>query len=144
MQATLPSDLQNAQSTIDQIDSLSKHPGLDSIVGSFDQMRPSWTLGSEGKDALARFNQLRGRAFLQAYSTLRGGGSITEVEGNKAEAAMARMDRSQSEPEFRQALQDFRDAVQVGATKLREKAGVSALPTPAAGNSAPADPLGLR
>jgi hypothetical protein len=144
MQATLPTDLQNAQSTIDQIDQLLKHPGLDSIVGSFDQFRPNWTLGSEGKDALARFNQLKGKAFLQAYSTLRGGGAITEVEGQKAQDAMARLDRAQSEPEFRQALQDFREAVQVGAAKLQQKAGVSALPTPAAGNSAPADPLGLR
>jgi hypothetical protein len=125
MQATLPSDIHNGEMTIAQIDDLIKHPGLSAIVGPLDQFRPNWTMGSEGRDALARFNQLKGKAFLQAYSTLRGGGQITEVEGVKAENAMARMDRAQSEAEFATALKDFRDAVQVGMQKLREKAGVA-------------------
>ena len=133
MQASLPGDIQNAESTITQIDQLIKHPGLSSIVGPLDQFRPSWTMGSEGRDALARYNQLKGKAFLQAYSTLRGGGQITEVEGTKAENAMARMDRAQSEAEFTTALQDFRDAVKVGMQKLREKAGVAPSTAPQAG-----------
>ena len=133
MQASLPGDIQNAESTITQIDQLVKHPGLSSIVGPVDQFRPSWTMGSEGRDALARYNQLKGKAFLQAYSTLRGGGQITEVEGTKAENAMARMDRAQSEAEFTTALQDFRDAVKVGMQKLREKAGVTPSTAPQAG-----------
>jgi len=124
MQATLPSDIQNAETTVTQIDDLIKHPGLSSVVGPIDQFRPSWTMGAEGRDALARYNQLKGKAFLQAYTTLRGGGQITEVEGTKAENAMARMDRAQSEAEFTTALRDFRDAVKIGMQKLREKAGV--------------------
>lgn len=143
MQATLPSDLHNADTTVTQIDQLIKHPGLSSIVGPMDQFRPSWTLGSEGRDALARFNQLKGKAFLQAYSTLRGGGAITEVEGEKAQNAIARMDRAQGEEEFIGALQDFRDAVQTGAQKLREKAGVGQAPAMATAAPQP-DPLGLR
>lgn len=131
VKATLPSDIQNAESTIAQIDQLSMHPGLSSIVGPLDQFRPNWTMGAEGRDALARYNQLKGKAFLQAYSTLRGGGQITEVEGVKAENAMARMDRAQSEDEFKLALKDFRDAVQIGMQKLREKAGVAAPSTQA-------------
>jgi flagellar protein FlgJ len=81
-------------------------------------------LGNEGRDALARFNQLKGKAFLQAYTTLKGGGQITEVEGQKAQDAMARMDRAQSEETFKQALTDFRDAVKTGIQKLKEKGGV--------------------
>jgi flagellar protein FlgJ len=39
---------------------------------------------------------------------------------------MARMDRAQSEADFRAALTDFRDAVKTGVQKLKEKAGVAA------------------
>jgi hypothetical protein len=39
---------------------------------------------------------------------------------------MARMDRAQSEEDFKAALTDFRDAVKSGVEKMREKAGVAA------------------
>jgi hypothetical protein len=120
---SLPTDIYNADQTVKQIDELIANPGLSSIVGPLDQFRGSWSLGDQGRDALARFNQLKGKAFLSAYATLRGGGQITEVEGTKAENAMARMDRAQSEGDFKNALTDFRDAVKTGMDKMREKAG---------------------
>lgn len=128
--ANLPTDLATADQAVAELDALIEHPGLSSIAGSFDQYRPAFTMGAKGKDALARFNQARGRAFLQAFGMLKGGGQITEIEGVKAEQAMARMDRAQSEPEFKQALEDFRDAVKTGAQKLRERAGVTSTPEP--------------
>lgn len=121
--ANLPTDLATADQAITELDALINHPGLSSISGSIDQFRPSWTMGAEGKDALARFNQAKGRAFLQAFGMLKGGGQITEIEGVKAEQAMARMDRAQSEPEFKQALVEFRDAVAAGREKLIQRAG---------------------
>lgn len=123
--ATLPTDLQAGQFAIDEINKLIDSKGFNEVFGSLDQFRPNFTMSAEGKDALARFDQLKGRAFLQAYTTLRGGGQITEVEGKKAEDALARLNRSLGEPEAKQALADFRDAVTVGMQKLREKAGVA-------------------
>lgn len=127
VQAALPGDISNAEQTVDQITKLIDNKGLPEIVGPLDQYRPSWTMSGSGRDALARYNQLKGKAFLQAYSTLRGGGQITEVEGQKAQDAIARMDRAQNEEDFKQALTDFRDAVKTGVQKLKEKAGVSGL-----------------
>lgn len=124
--ATLESDLMNAEQTVQQLDELEKHPGLSAIVGPLDQFRPSWSMDAQGRDALARYNQVKGRAFLQAYGMLKGGGAITEVEGLKAEQAMARMDRAQSEEEFKQALKDFREAVVAGTQKLRRHAAARA------------------
>lgn len=123
--ANMPGDIMAAEQSIAQIDQLMNHPGLASIVGPMDQYRPNWTMSDDGRDALARFNQIKGRAFLEAYSMLKGGGQITEVEGLKAEQAMARLDRATSEQEFRRALADFRDAVQAGIQKLRQKAGAA-------------------
>lgn len=131
--SSLPADLMQADQTIKNIDQLLTSKGLNSIVGSVDQFRPSWTMGADGRDALTRLKQLQGGAFLQAYGLLKGGGQITEVEGGKAQDAMARMDRSLDEPHFRAALKDFRDAVEQGVAKMKERAKV-------ASPSAAADP----
>jgi hypothetical protein len=123
--AALPKDLARATNTVKEIDQLIANPGLDEVVGVTDQFRPSWTMSGSGRDALARYKQLQGRSFLEAYSILRGGGQITEVEGNKAQDAMVRMDRAQDENTFKTALKDFRDAVEEGTRKLQEAAGVT-------------------
>lgn len=123
--ATLPSDIQSSEQTIKQIDDLLTNPGFNDIFGAIDQFRPGWTMPAEGRDALARYNQLKGKAFLEAYGMLKGGGQITEVEGQKAQDAMARLDRAQSEETAKQALMDFKDAVKSGVDKLKQKAGVS-------------------
>jgi hypothetical protein len=125
-------DAEQTKKKIDDLLDESRKDGLASIVGPLDQFRGSWTLGQSGRDALARLEQLQGGAFLQAYSTLKGGGAITEMEGQKAEKAIARMQRSQSEDDFRAALKDFRDAIDIGLQKLRRAAG--------GGESTPAAP----
>lgn len=142
--STLSSDLNNSEQTIKQLDDLIKHPGLSTIAGPIDQFRQSYMMGAEGRDALARYNQLKGKAFLQAYTTLRGGGQITEVEGTKAENAMARMDRAQSEADFKAALTDFRDAVKTGMDKMREKAGGIAPQSAPAGKTSSGVPWSIQ
>ncbi|MGO7589947.1 lytic murein transglycosylase [Rhizobium leguminosarum] len=141
--SSLPADLMQADQTIKNIDELLTSKGLNSIVGSVDQFRPSWTMGADGRDALTRLKQLQGGAFLQAYGLLKGGGQITEVEGGKAQDAMARMDRSLDEPHFRAALKDFRDAVEQGVAKMKERAKVAAPATPADPAVVPTDVPGV-
>jgi hypothetical protein len=131
-QAALPGALADAERTKASIDQLLNHEGLGSIVGPLDQYRPSWSLGESGNDALARYKQLQGQAFLQAYNLLKGGGAITDIEGKKAEAAMARLDRAQSEDTFKAALKDFRDAIESGVNKLKAKAGTTTAPAASA------------
>jgi flagellar protein FlgJ len=95
-----------------------------------------WVFGNpDGQttvDLRSRIDQLRGSAFLEAYNGLRGGGQITEVEGKKAEDALARLDTAQTDGAAKQALKDFRDAVEQGYAKLAAKAGgkVPALSVP--------------
>lgn len=128
---SLPSDIMTAENTVKEVDKLINNPGFNTIFGPVDQFRPSWTMGDSGRNALARFNQLKGKAFLQAYTMLKGGGQITEIEGGKAENAIARLDRAQDEASAREALEDFRDAVREGVEKLKERAG------PQGGNTTP-------
>lgn len=71
----------------------------------------------------SRINKLQGQAFMQAYEGLRGGGQITEVEGKKAEQAIARLNTAQSEEEFRTALTELRGVVERGLERSRGLVG---------------------
>lgn len=121
--ASLPTDVQNADNFVKDIDQLIAHPGINQVFGPIDQFRPSWMMGSQGRDALARLKQVSGKSFLQAYATLRGGGAITEVEGTKAQDAQGRLDRAQDETTAIQALKDLRDVVVTGTQRLKERSG---------------------
>lgn len=115
-----------AEQTIAKIDELLADPGLGSITG-YEAWLPEGAqalmTGGKASDIRRRVEQLRGSAFLEAYNGLKGGGQITEVEGRKAEDALARLDTVQTDEGYRQALMDFRDAVAVGYQKLAAKAG---------------------
>lgn len=123
----------DARETLKKIDQFVNSEGFNQIFGQIDQYRPNWTLSDAGTDSLARYEQLTGTAFLSAYSMLKGGGAITDIEGQKAGAAMARLSRAQSEAAAKQALQDFKEAVEIGLEKLKRAAarGNSPVPGPA-------------
>lgn len=78
--------------------------------------------GSSAADFNARLNEIQGGAFLQAFNTLRGGGSITEKEGEKATAAINRMSTAQSEKEFNIAAREYQDVLRMGIARAKAKA----------------------
>ncbi len=55
--------------------------------------------------------QLRGQSFLNAYNNLRGGGSITGPEGEKATQAQIRLNTAVTQEDFAIALKDARDLI---------------------------------
>jgi hypothetical protein len=130
-QGQLPSAEITAQQTISKIDELLADPNLANVSG-IESYLPDWALaGAKGGKTLGvrrRVEQLKGSAFLEAYNGLRGGGQITEVEGQKAENAMARLETAQTDEDYVQALKDFRDAVQTGYAKLAANAGTPVAP----------------
>ena len=78
--------------------------------------------GSSAADFNARLNEIQGGAFLQAFTTLKGGGSITEKEGEKATAAINRMSTAQSEKEFNIAAREYQDVLRTGIERAKVKA----------------------
>lgn len=127
-QATLPAARITADQTIGYIDQLLNDPDLSGLSG-VESWMPDAAAGVYNPNILGlrrRIEQLRGGAFLEAYNGLRGGGQITEVEGKKAENALARLETAQSDQDFVQALKDFKDAVQMGYAKLEARAGSAA------------------
>jgi hypothetical protein len=51
--------------------------------------------------------QMTGKTFLTAYNTLKGGGQISNVEGEKAQIAQARLDPKQKPKDYLEALADL-------------------------------------
>jgi hypothetical protein len=135
--------LERAARAKTQVAQLESHPGLSEIFGRWNQHRPGMLMSDQGRDALTRFEQLKGTVFLEGYQMLKGGGAITDTEGLKAENALARMDRAVSVEDFKIALRDFIDAVESGARKLAYQPRET-IPAPGAPGADVSDPLGIR
>ena len=80
--------------------------------------------GTDVSDFKARFKQLEGQGFLQAFESLKGAGQITEIEGAKATAALNRMSLSTSEKEFIKAAREFQDNLKQGIDNVRKRSGL--------------------
>jgi hypothetical protein len=112
------SGLDNSKFMLDTLDKALAHPGLDKATGLMSLNPLNKIPGSDAKNFNVLLDQLKGKTFLQAFDTLKGGGQITEVEGKKATDAIARLDTAQSTTEFKKALGDLRDVVLTGQARL--------------------------
>lgn len=126
-QAALPSAQAAAQQIDLQVQDLKNDPYLPSMLGPINSRTPEFT--SNAGRVRGKINQLKGGAFLQARQLLKGGGAITDFEGQKAEQAYTRMEEAQSVDDFNRALDDFNTAVQNGVRLLQDQAAGGAAPT---------------
>lgn len=119
----LPKTIASGEQTLKIIDELLRHPGRATATGLSGTIDPrNYVAGTQARDFQVRLDQLKGKAFLEAYSMLKGGGQITEIEGQKAENAMARLDRAQSDEEYVQALTDMQDVIRKGMERAKTMA----------------------
>lgn len=141
-QRNLPKVIQQSEMMLDTINKLESHPGLPTMLGLSGTIDPrNYIPGTEVQGARALADQIQGQTFLQAYQALKGGGQITQIEGNKGEAAIARLSRAQNERDYRAALNDLRDVINSGLQRARSQAGGR---QPSGSPQAPADdPMGI-
>lgn len=97
------------------------HPGFEMTVGATMLPGARFVPGSPAADFQARFDQLNGEAFLQAYETLKGGGHITDTEGKKGTQAINRMSLAQSEKEFIAAAREVQDIIKKGVERAQSR-----------------------
>ena len=112
---------QNTREAIGVLDQLTQHPGLPYITGVYSKAPIVPGTSQAAADALAQ--QVQGQTFLRAYETLKGGGQITEVEGKKAEAAIARLSRAQNTTDYQAALKELKGVMSTGLERARKSAG---------------------
>lgn len=135
-----PEAIVKADSILQNIDGVLSHPGIKLGTGVTSALNvvPGTNQFAFGE----RVKQLQGQAFLQAFESLKGGGQITQVEGDKATAAIARLNTGQSEKDFRQALGELRDIVtrarERAAARLPQAQGAATVPQAAPQQAAPA------
>lgn len=124
---SLPQTIATAEYSLGVIDQIINHPGLDVATGASSRLDPrNYTPGTDAYNFKVLVDQIQGQTFLQAFETLKGGGQITEVEGNKAQAAIARLNQAQSKEEFIKALNEFKGIIQNGMERAKKKAGPAA------------------
>jgi hypothetical protein len=116
------------------------HPGFQDAVGATYLPGARFVPGTNAASFQALQNQVEGTAFLSAFEALKGGGAISEKEGEKATAARLRMTLAQNEQEYVKAAREFQDIVRTGVQNAQRKAGGGAS-SPAPTNAANIDAL---
>lgn len=121
--ADLPRVESNSDAILSMIDSVAGDPYLPSMTGAVQGRLPN--LSGDAQRVQAKVDQLNGQAFLQAFSALKGGGAITEAEGAKATASLSRLQNMKvNDPDYGNAIKDFRNEVTRLRDLARRKAGV--------------------
>jgi hypothetical protein len=117
----LPKVEAQAEQALKLIDDVVSHKGKSAMVGvknpfmgSLPFTKQAAVAGTPAAGFMAKFNQLKGKQFLEAYEGLKGGGAISEIEGKKATDAISAMDVATSEAEFDQAAKDLKDVIRAG------------------------------
>lgn len=123
-------------------------PGVEQIVGGIGGLQGRQSAAFPITENQRKFqpfiDQLKGQTFLDAYERLKGGGVITEIEGQKAEQAIARLNQAQSEKDFEAALRELRDVIAKGMERARNNEQVLANPSGSAAPSSQAPAAGGR
>jgi hypothetical protein len=99
------------------------HPGFKNYVGAALVPGMRFVEGSDTASFEVRQKQIEGKAFLEAFQTLKGGGAITEKEGEKGTAAIMRMNKASNEREYTAAARELQEVLRTGMDRARTKAG---------------------
>jgi hypothetical protein len=152
-EAALPGAIQTADESIRLIDEMvgkapvkdksgkviekgtAPHPGFKNYVGAALVPGMRFVEGSDTASFDIRQKQIEGKAFLEAFNALKGGGSITEKEGEKGTQAIMRMNKASSEREYVAAARELQDIMRKGVERAKTKAGGGASAAPSGGSN---------
>lgn len=129
----MPAIVDNANFMSSTIDKFLSHPGRPALygwqgIGGLRAKVPE----SEAADAKGVLDEITGQTFLQAYGALRGGGQITEIEGQKATDAISRLkNTAMSDEKAVEAAKELKAIVDIGRQRALNLAkGVKQPTTP--------------
>ena len=135
-------EISQKENMLMQIDNLLGDAALDQalgIEGIFRKPLADLGLDPDTKRVRTKVEQLQGGVFLQAFNSLKGGGQITQLEGEKAERAMARLNTVQDPVAFREAVNELRIITENGIRRLKGETVPEYT-----GPTQDQDPLGIR
>lgn len=124
-QGNIPPAQVGADYLTKNVDDLLNDKELGSITG-WNSYRPDMVSSNKMIGLRAKLDAIKGQGFLEVRQALKGGGQITDYEGQKAESSLASMDRAIQAGDtetFKTSLRDYKAAIQNGMAKLRATAG---------------------
>lgn len=92
------------------VDRVLNFKNREDYTGPIQGRLPSLTDAGTGFDSM--IGQLQGNAFLQAFDSLKGGGQITQIEGEKATNAIARLSTTQGDLFFEDSMKELRSVLE--------------------------------
>lgn len=119
----LPQIEQNVQTTTKLIDDLLNHKGFKDVVGATYKPFARKVAGTDAAGFMAKYNQLKGKQFLESISQLQGYGALSNLEGTTATNAASAMDISTSEAEFKRNAREYQRIIQLGFERIKRGIG---------------------
>jgi hypothetical protein len=112
-------------------------PGFEDVIGA--TWRPGFRFipGTAAADFDAKQKQIEGGTFLEAFERLKGGGQITQPEGEKATRAISRMERSVSEVAYVEAARELENIIRTALKRAEDRYARLQGQKPAAQTGAP-------
>lgn len=122
--------LEKAERTTKLIDQIKIDPNLEGVLGRVEGKIPISSWGSllvfnqDETDLVQLIDNLENSVFLEAFQLLKGGGQITELEGEKAQRAIVNLSRDRSRGAFVEALNTLQSVINSGLNRAQK--GVTA------------------
>lgn len=111
------------------LDQFENHPGLSDLVGAKGggailsyAGKETPIAGTNAAGAKALLEQIKGQQFLQAFESLKGGGQISEKEGEAATKALSAINENISEKDLKQNINVLRDILQRSQFRASKRA----------------------
>ena len=108
------------------INEISSDPNLANVTGKIQGLintdTPAGLLAFDGEqiNLIKTIDNLQNSVFLEAFQSLKGGGQITELEGEKAQAAIVNLSRQRTTEGFLKALQDYQSVLDIGISRAKQ------------------------
>jgi hypothetical protein len=129
---SLPRMRDISQRALNEGVNLLKHPGFEAAVGMPNPFKGGLGIGTvpftPARDFNNALDSVKRGAFMQAYEQLRGAGAISGPEGIAATEALANMNTSTSEVQFKRELQRFMNIVASGMKVAEKQSRMGAAP----------------
>ena len=118
--ASADATIASTSQAINDLLEIKNHPAKADYTGMGTMDPRKYLPSSEGIDFQNRIQHSQGQAFLAAFGMLKGGGAISNIEGEKATAAINRMNTALSTKDFDKALDDAITILKGGMTRAQD------------------------
>lgn len=107
---------------LNTIERIKTNPNLNDVLGGIEGRMPA--VADDSVDAIALIETLGSQAFLAQIPNIKGMGALSNAEGEKLQAALQNISRTQSEKQFRANLDEAARLLNKGRENLSRSTGV--------------------